>query len=121
YKTVRYSGKERDASGLYYYGLRYYAPWLQRWINPDPAGDVDGLNLFSFVKNSPVGHIDPAGSVSTPYQHSYDAYDLMFKQGRVWEGLSQGAESGIETMARVSKRNLSTLSSEIDSEQHRQV
>ncbi|WP_285360030.1 RHS repeat-associated core domain-containing protein [Pseudomonas sp. fls2-241-TYG-175] len=121
YKTVRYSGKERDASGLYYYGLRYYAPWLQRWINPDPAGDVDGLNLFSFVKNSPVGHIDPAGSVSTPYQHAYDAYDLMFKQGRVWEGLSQGAESGIETMARLSKRNLSTLSSEIDSEQHRQV
>ncbi|WP_277423004.1 RHS repeat-associated core domain-containing protein, partial [Pseudomonas viridiflava] len=31
YKTVRYSGKERDATGLYYYGLRYYAPWLQRW------------------------------------------------------------------------------------------
>ncbi|MEE4085330.1 RHS repeat-associated core domain-containing protein [Pseudomonas viridiflava] len=121
YKTVRYSGKERDASGLYYYGFRYYAPWLQRWISPDPAGDVDGLNLFSFVKNSPVGHIDPAGSVSTPYQDAYDAYDLMFKQGRVWEGLSQGAESGIETMARVSKRNLSTLSSEIDSEQHRQV
>uniref|UniRef100_UPI000465C79E RHS repeat-associated core domain-containing protein n=1 Tax=Pseudomonas syringae TaxID=317 RepID=UPI000465C79E len=46
YKTVRYSGKERDASGLYYYGFRYYAPWLQRWINPDPAGDVDGLNLY---------------------------------------------------------------------------
>ncbi|MBI6856197.1 RHS repeat protein, partial [Pseudomonas cichorii] len=37
YKTVRYSGKERDVSGLYYYGFRYYAPWLQRWINPDPA------------------------------------------------------------------------------------
>ncbi|RMN90576.1 RHS repeat protein, partial [Pseudomonas syringae group genomosp. 3] len=31
YKAVRYSGKERDASGLYYYGFRYYAPWLQRW------------------------------------------------------------------------------------------
>ncbi|EGH48505.1 insecticidal toxin complex protein, partial [Pseudomonas syringae pv. pisi str. 1704B] len=30
YKTIRYSGKERDATGLYYYGLRYYAPWLQR-------------------------------------------------------------------------------------------
>lgn len=25
YKHVRYSGKERDASGLYYYGYRYYA------------------------------------------------------------------------------------------------
>ncbi|MGP5571040.1 RHS repeat-associated core domain-containing protein, partial [Pseudomonas helleri] len=37
YKTLRYSGKERDASGLYYYGYRYYAPWLHRWLNPDPG------------------------------------------------------------------------------------
>ncbi|WP_259696987.1 RHS repeat-associated core domain-containing protein [Pseudomonas brassicacearum] len=50
YKTVRYSGKERDATGLYYYGFRYYVPWLQHWINPDPAGEVDGLNLYQFVK-----------------------------------------------------------------------
>ncbi|KAG0092337.1 putative insecticidal toxin, partial [Podila epicladia] len=41
YKVVRYSGKEQDATGLYYYGLRYYAPWLGRWLNPDPAGTVD--------------------------------------------------------------------------------
>ncbi len=61
YKTIRYSGKERDASGLYYYGFRYYAPWLQRWINPDPAGDVNGLNLFGFVANSPIVHNDPDG------------------------------------------------------------
>jgi insecticidal toxin complex protein TccC len=47
YKTLRYSGKERDATGLYYYGYRYYAPWLQRWLCPDPAGDVDGLNRYS--------------------------------------------------------------------------
>ncbi|MFJ4141318.1 RHS repeat domain-containing protein [Pseudomonas sp. NPDC089734] len=65
YKTVRYSGKERDATGLYYYGLRYYAPWLQRWINPDPAGEVDGLNLFRFVRNSPLRFIDAEGDA--PY------------------------------------------------------
>lgn len=61
YKTVRYSGKERDATGLYYYGLRYYAPWLQRWINPDPAGSMDGLNLYRFVRNSPVQNADSVG------------------------------------------------------------
>ena len=61
YKTLRYSGKERDATGLYYYGYRYYAPWLQRWINPDPAGTVDGLNLFAFVGNNPAGRIDSDG------------------------------------------------------------
>ncbi|MFS2157631.1 RHS repeat domain-containing protein [Pseudomonas sp. Pseusp122] len=62
YKTVRYSGKERDATGLYYYGLRYYAPWLLRWINPDPAGAVDGLNMFCFVGNAPVASVDRGGA-----------------------------------------------------------
>lgn len=65
YKTIRYSGKELDATGLYYYGYRYYAPWLQRWINPDPAGDVDGLNLYCFVGNSPVGRVDRDGRVGS--------------------------------------------------------
>ncbi|MEJ5060917.1 MULTISPECIES: RHS repeat domain-containing protein [unclassified Pseudomonas] len=63
YKTIRYSGKERDATGLYYYGYRYYAPWLQRWVSPDPAGDIDGVNLFIFVGNEPCGHIDLEGLV----------------------------------------------------------
>jgi insecticidal toxin complex protein TccC len=61
YKTIRYSGKERDATGLYYYGFRYYIPWLQRWLNPDPAVDIDGLNLFSMVLNNPMTFIDSFG------------------------------------------------------------
>ncbi|WP_436874804.1 RHS repeat-associated core domain-containing protein, partial [Kosakonia sacchari] len=32
YKTIRYSGKEQDATGLYYYGYRYYQPWAGRWL-----------------------------------------------------------------------------------------
>ncbi|MCG1039598.1 hypothetical protein KQH52_08435 [Mycetohabitans sp. B7] len=63
YKTVRYSGKERDATGLYYYGFRYYAPWLGRWLNPDPAETVDGLNLFSMVRNNPIKLIDEDGLI----------------------------------------------------------
>ncbi|WP_310650446.1 RHS repeat-associated core domain-containing protein, partial [Pseudomonas sp. FW300-N2A2] len=66
YKTVRYSGKEQDATGLYYYGLRYYIPWLQRWINPDPLGDVDGSNLFCFVANCPLNFVDLQGGVKVP-------------------------------------------------------
>jgi len=68
YRTIRYSGKERDASGLYYYGHRYYAPWLQRWISPDPAGAVDGLNLYCMVGNNPVKYIDHQGLVLTDAQ-----------------------------------------------------
>ena len=63
YKTLRYSGKERDATGLYYYGYRYYAPWLYRWLNPDPGGAIDGLNLYGFVGNDPMGHVDADGRI----------------------------------------------------------
>lgn len=61
YKTIRYSGKERDTSGLYYYGFRYYAPWMMRWINPDPAGPVDGLNVYAMVGNNPLSYKDELG------------------------------------------------------------
>lgn len=64
-KTRRYSGKEQDASGLYYYGMRYYAPWLGRWVSPDPAGEVDGLNLYRFVRNNPITLTDPDGQAPT--------------------------------------------------------
>ena len=61
YKITRYSGKERDASGLYYFGFRYYAPWLQRWVSADPAGEIDGLNLFVMVSNNPITFKDQWG------------------------------------------------------------
>ena len=63
YKVRRYAGKERDVTGLYDYGLRYYAPWLMRWISPDPAEDVDGLNRFVMVGNNPVTSRDRQGLV----------------------------------------------------------
>lgn len=66
YKTIRYSGKERDASGLYYYGYRYYAPWLQRWISADPFGIIDGLNVYSSMKNNPINFYDWQGTLSIP-------------------------------------------------------
>ncbi|MGR3967917.1 sugar-binding protein [Pseudomonas sp. 910_23] len=64
-KIRRYSDKERDATGLYYYGARYYAPWLQRWISPDPMGDVDGLNLYAMARGNPVGFRDADGTQTT--------------------------------------------------------
>lgn len=61
YRTHRYSGKERDATGLYYYGHRYYQPWAGRWLSADPAGTVDGLNLYRMVRNNPITLSDPDG------------------------------------------------------------
>lgn len=95
YKTIRYSGKERDASGLFYYGFRYYAPWLFRWLNPDPLKHIDGLNPFRFVRDNPNTLIDVSGNVGETPQaaalrerlmkvvdqspHAYDAITSMYE------------------------------------------
>ena len=72
-KEYKYTGKERDnTTGLYYYGARYYAPWLGRWLNPDPAGTVDGLNLFRYVSNNPLKFIDPDGKGETVFFNQDD-------------------------------------------------
>ena len=48
-KRYRFSGTERDEeSGLNYHGARYFAAWSARWVSPDPAGGVDGVNLFQY-------------------------------------------------------------------------
>jgi RHS repeat-associated protein len=61
-KRYRYTGKERDDSGgLSYYGARFLTPWLTRWISPDSAGAVDGLNLYAYVGNNPLKYRDPKG------------------------------------------------------------
>ncbi|WP_085709586.1 MULTISPECIES: RHS repeat-associated core domain-containing protein [unclassified Pseudomonas] len=62
YKFTRYSGKEMDVTGLYYYGARYYAPWLCRWVSADPSGDADGTNRYAFVGNNPIFYVDDTGN-----------------------------------------------------------
>lgn len=61
-KRYRFCGKEKDdETGFYYFGARYYAPWLGRWISCDPAGFVRGFNLFRYCSNSPIVFYDPNG------------------------------------------------------------
>ncbi|UBM27366.1 RHS repeat protein [Pseudomonas sp. p1(2021b)] len=89
YKTVRYSGKERDATGLYYYGYRYYQPWAGRWLSADPAGALDGLNLFCMVRNNPATYLDPDGRVTIKNHSVADGALLteLFEDGHVLYGL----------------------------------
>jgi RHS repeat-associated protein len=62
-KSFRFSGKETDDStALTYYGARYAMPWLGRWLSPDPAGPVDGLNLYAYVNGNPLTLVDRDGS-----------------------------------------------------------
>jgi RHS repeat-associated protein len=64
-KRYRFTGKERDhETGLYYFGARYYAPWLGRWTSPDPIGLGDGINLYAYVSANPVRFTDGSGTQS---------------------------------------------------------
>ena len=62
-KRYRFTGMERDEeSELSYHGARYYAPWLGRWPNGDPAGITGGGNLFAYAFDNPLMLVDPLGT-----------------------------------------------------------
>jgi RHS repeat-associated protein len=63
------SGKERDAeSGNDYFGARYYASSMGRFMSPDPLGpwvadasDPQSWNMYAYARNNPLTNIDPSG------------------------------------------------------------
>jgi RHS repeat-associated protein len=63
-RRFRYTAKERDRTGLYYHGARYYAPWLARWTAPEPSRFADGLCLYRYARDNPVKFVDPTGNES---------------------------------------------------------
>jgi RHS repeat-associated protein len=93
-KRYRYTGKERDEeTGLYYHGARYYAPWLGRWTSCDPAGMVDGVNLFAYAINNPVNFTDPSGTQSSDDELPGQALDLAKLIGIPSDGGESGGKS----------------------------
>ncbi|WP_340199982.1 SpvB/TcaC N-terminal domain-containing protein [Ascidiimonas sp. W6] len=66
-KRYRFTGMERDEeTGLEYHSARYYLPWLGRWLNTDPIGIADGVNLYAYAGNNPVMHSDTSGTQARP-------------------------------------------------------
>jgi RHS repeat-associated protein len=58
--TYRFSTKPIDrATGLYYYGYRFYDTLAGRWSSKDPIDEKGGFNLYQFVLNH------------TPYVYDY--------------------------------------------------
>lgn len=51
------------ATGLFYYGYRYYDPLTGRWPSRDPIEEKGGVNLYGFVGNAPVDLFDVLGNI----------------------------------------------------------
>jgi RHS repeat-associated protein len=69
-EPYKFTGKEEDIEvGLTYFGARYYAAQLGRWVSPDPLtihALGSDLNPYAYVGGRVMSHVDPFGLVGDP-------------------------------------------------------
>ena len=56
--SARFTGREQDGPGTYYYRTRYYHPEDGRFIAEDTLGFAGGFNLYQYVDNDPIKRRD---------------------------------------------------------------
>ncbi len=61
-QPIQWSSEYYDSElDLVYYNYRHYNPTDGRWINRDPIAEQGGWNLYGFVGNSTILHLDILG------------------------------------------------------------
>ena len=104
--NYKFTGKERDTeSGLDYFGARYYASNMGRWMSPDWASnpvtvpfaniyDPQSLNLYSYTGNNPLNRFDPDGHLDCSGGATQDVACAVTAAAKsVWHWLSSGGDT----------------------------
>ena len=64
---LRFPGQYADKeTNLHYNYFRDYDPAHGRYLQPDPLGLADGVNLYGYVHADPLSRVDPTGEQGLP-------------------------------------------------------
>jgi RHS repeat-associated protein len=101
-----YTGRRWDPDlGLYYYRARWYDPTLGTFLQTDPIGSLDYINLYAYVGLEPGNATDPTGKICVGTLRDNNTRCTVDQ----WKGVPIAAARRAGSVTRSDERNIAKL------------